>query len=228
MIAMLQAALPQGDVRKELRRNPFSTYQEMLARAKYLALEEEDDEPPVRKEKKSGQPKGRKRKDFAIKGQALADFVVECTAREVESNGEEPEEKWWTIYTDGSSATNASGGVVEISPEGFKAYYSVRFRFKVSNNEAEYEALLCGLRLAASLKAERIQVRCDSKVIVGHVTRELEAKDKRMKKYRDTALELLNAFEAYWIQQVPREENVEAHILLKFGLDSPDHIKEMT
>ncbi|VFQ92779.1 unnamed protein product [Cuscuta campestris] len=66
MIVMLQAALPQGDVRKELRRNPLSTYQEMLARAKYLALEEEDDEPPVRKEKKSGQPKGRKRKDFVV------------------------------------------------------------------------------------------------------------------------------------------------------------------
>ncbi|VFQ98999.1 unnamed protein product [Cuscuta campestris] len=66
LIAMLQAALPQGDVRKELRRNPLSTYQEMLARAKYLALEEEDDEPPVRKEKKSGPPvaEGKKRKEY--------------------------------------------------------------------------------------------------------------------------------------------------------------------
>ncbi|VFQ70831.1 unnamed protein product [Cuscuta campestris] len=66
LIAMLQAALPQGDVRKELRRNPLSTYQEMLARAKYLALEEDDDEPPVRKEKKSGPPvaEGKKRKDY--------------------------------------------------------------------------------------------------------------------------------------------------------------------
>ncbi|VFQ66940.1 unnamed protein product [Cuscuta campestris] len=66
LIAMLQAALPQGDVRKELRRNPLSTYQEMLARAKYLVLEEEDDEPPARKEKKSGPPvaEGKKRKDY--------------------------------------------------------------------------------------------------------------------------------------------------------------------
>ncbi|VFQ64851.1 unnamed protein product [Cuscuta campestris] len=163
----------------------------------------------------------------AIKGQALADFVVECTAREVESSGEEPEGNWWTVYTDGSSATDASGGgVVAISPEGFKAYYSVRFRFKVSNNEAEYEAL--GLRLAASLKAERIQVRCDSKLVVGHVTGEFEAKDERMKKYRDAALELLKAFGAYRIEQVPRGENAEADILSKLGPDSPDHIKAMT
>ncbi|VFQ98450.1 unnamed protein product [Cuscuta campestris] len=165
----------------------------------------------------------------AIKGQALADFVVECTAREVDPSGEDPKGSWWTVYTDGSSATDASGGgVVAISPEGFKAYYSVRFWFKVSNNEAEYEALLCGLRLAASLKAERIQVRCDSKLVVGHVTGEFEAKDERMKRYRDTALELLKAFGAYRIEQVPREENAEADILSKLGPDSPDHIKAMT
>ncbi|VFQ79099.1 unnamed protein product [Cuscuta campestris] len=165
----------------------------------------------------------------AIKGQTLADFVVECTAREVESSGKEPEGNWWTVYTDGSSATDASGGgVVAISPEGFKAYYSVRFRFKVSNNEAEYEALLCGLRLAASLKAERIQVRCDSKLVVGHATGEFEAKDERMKKFRDTAMELLKAFGAYRIEQVPREENAEADILSKLSPDSPDHIKAMT
>ncbi|VFQ62046.1 unnamed protein product [Cuscuta campestris] len=140
----------------------------------------------------------------AIKGHALADVMVECTAREVESNEEEPKGNWWTMYTDGSSATHASGGgVVAISPEGFKAYYSVRFQFKVSNNEAEYEALLYGLRLAASLKAERIQVR-------------------------DTALELLKAFEAYRIEPVSREENAEADILSKLGPDSPDHIKAMT
>ncbi|VFQ62047.1 unnamed protein product [Cuscuta campestris] len=105
---------------------------------------------------------------------------------------------------------------------------TVKAGFKVSNNEAEYEALLYGLRLAASLKAERIQGRCDSKLIVGHVTGEFEAKDERMKKYRDTALELLKAFEAYRIEQVPREENAEADILSKLGPDSPDHIKAMT
>ncbi|VFQ85584.1 unnamed protein product [Cuscuta campestris] len=126
----------------------------------------------------------------AIKGQALADFVVECTAREVESSGEEPEGNWWTVYTDGSSATDASGGgVVAISPEGFKAYYSL---------------------------------------VVGHVTGEFEAKDERMKKYRDAALELLKAFGAYRIEQVPRGENAEADILSKLGPDSLDHIKAMT
>ncbi|VFQ67562.1 unnamed protein product [Cuscuta campestris] len=63
---MLQAALPAGNVPKELWRNPLPTYQEMLARAKYPALEEEDDEAPAQKEKKNVQlaGDGRKRKDF--------------------------------------------------------------------------------------------------------------------------------------------------------------------
>ncbi|VFQ77163.1 unnamed protein product [Cuscuta campestris] len=56
-----EVALPQGDVRKEVRRNPLPTYKEMLARAKYLALED-DDEAPAQKEKKGGQPAGEGRK----------------------------------------------------------------------------------------------------------------------------------------------------------------------
>ncbi|VFQ69046.1 unnamed protein product, partial [Cuscuta campestris] len=106
----------------------------------------------------------------AIKGQALADFVVECTARE-EPSPEEPEaEDWWKVFTDGSSAAkNSGGGVVVIAPEGFRAYYSIRFGFKASNNEAEYEALLCGLRLAAGMNVTKLRIKCDSKLVVDHV-----------------------------------------------------------
>ncbi|VFR02773.1 unnamed protein product [Cuscuta campestris] len=163
----------------------------------------------------------------AIKGQALADFVVECTARE-EPSPELEADDWWTVFTDGSSAAkNSGGGVVVIAPEGFRAYYSVRFGFKVSNNEAEYEALLCGLRLAAGMNATKLRINCDSKLVVGHVSGEFEAKDERMKKYKDTALELLKSFTAYSVEQIPRAENAEADILSKLSSDTPEHIKRM-
>ncbi|VFQ60864.1 unnamed protein product [Cuscuta campestris] len=130
----------------------------------------------------------------AIKGQALSDFVVECTAREDPSPELEADD-WWTVFTDGSSAAKNSGGrVVVIAPEGFRAYYSVQFGFKASNNEA----LLCGLRLAAGMNATKLRIKCDSKL-----------EDERMKKYRDTALELLKSFTAYSVEQIPRAENVE-------------------
>ncbi|VFQ68299.1 unnamed protein product [Cuscuta campestris] len=164
-----------------------------------------------------------------IKGQALADFVVECTARE-EPSLEEPEaDDWWIVFTDGSFAAKNSGGggVVVIAPERFRAYYSIRFGFKESNNEAEYKALLCGLRLAARMSATKLRVKCDSKLVVGHVSGEFETKDERMKKYRDTALELLKSFTAYSVKQIPRAENAEADILSKLSSETLEHNRQL-
>ncbi|VFQ78634.1 unnamed protein product [Cuscuta campestris] len=153
--------------------------------------------------------------------------LPECTARE-EPSPELEADGWWTVFTDGSSAAkNSGGGVVVIAPEGFRAYYSIRFGFKASNNEAEYEALLCGLRLAAGMNATKLRIKCDSKLVVCHVLGEFEAKDERMKKYRDTALELLKSFTVYSVEQIPRAENAEADILSKLSSDTPKHIRRM-
>ncbi|VFQ81983.1 unnamed protein product, partial [Cuscuta campestris] len=135
--------------------------------------------------------------------------VVLATRRLIKGTSEETDESGnrWTVYTDGSSASDGSGGgVVVISQEGFKAYYSVRFRYKVPNNEAKYEALLCRLKLVASMKVDWVHVRCDSKLVVGNIMREFEAKDERMKRYRDAALDLFKAFRAYRVEQVPRRK----------------------
>ncbi|CAH9109579.1 unnamed protein product [Cuscuta europaea] len=165
----------------------------------------------------------------AIKGQALADFVTECTVRAA-TDGEPSatSDDWWTLYTDGSSATKAcGGGVVLVTPEGFKAYYAIRFSFKVSNNEAEYEALLCGLRLAANMKARQIHIKCDSKLVVGQISEEYEAKEGRMKQYKEVAKELLKVFEAHSLTQIPRAQNSEADILSKLSAESPEHISKI-
>ncbi|CAH9083530.1 unnamed protein product [Cuscuta europaea] len=165
----------------------------------------------------------------SIKGQALADFVIECTAREtaVANPGPEPDDTW-TLFTDGSSAAKScGGGVVLISPEGFRAYYAIRFNFRVSNNEAEYEALLSGLRLAAGLKAKHLRIKCGSKLVVGQVEGSYEAKEGRMKQYKQAAEELLKAFETHEITQIPRAENVEADILSKLSSDTPEHISQL-
>ncbi|CAH9069202.1 unnamed protein product [Cuscuta europaea] len=165
----------------------------------------------------------------SIKGQALADFVTECTAREtaVANPGPEPDDTW-ILFTDGSSAAKScGGGVVLISPEGFRAYYAIRFNFRVSNNEAEYEAFLSGLRLAAGLKAKHLKIKCDSKLVVGQVEGSYEAKEGRMKQYKQAAEELLKAFETHEITQIPRAENAEADILSKLSSDTPEHISRL-
>ncbi|XP_024028293.1 uncharacterized protein LOC112093654 [Morus notabilis] len=107
----------------------------------------------------------------AIKGQALADFVAEFTGlpAEVEGADEPPR---WKLYVDGSSNDNGSGaGLVLHTPEGYKVTSAVRFEFSASNNEAEYEALLAGLRLAEHLKVEKLDIFSDSQLIVNQVPR---------------------------------------------------------
>ncbi|KAK3006408.1 hypothetical protein RJ639_015549 [Escallonia herrerae] len=120
-----------------------------------------------------------------IKAQALADFIIECTLFEnppqlVISEAPDP----WNLYEDGSSAIGSSGaGIIFISPEGFVVEYAFCFRFQASNNEAEYEALLMGIRLAHALKIDLLYVHSDSQLVVNHVLGDYEARDERMAHY---------------------------------------------
>ncbi|XP_022894074.1 uncharacterized protein LOC111408560 [Olea europaea var. sylvestris] len=95
----------------------------------------------------------------AIKGQALADFVAEfANLPEVDEIMEPIEPPTWNLFIDGSAGEVGSRArVVLISPEGHKLTSAVRFGFKATNNVAEYEALLAGLRLATEMQIPRIE-----------------------------------------------------------------------
>ena len=109
-----------------------------------------------------------------IKGQALVDFIAEFTyfniaevagiannteaakaagVREKENSvPTEGDVEQWTVYVDGAyNNTGPKAGIMLISLEGHNIYCTVCFGFKASNNEAEYEALIAGLRLAHKL-----------------------------------------------------------------------------
>ncbi|GJV81246.1 reverse transcriptase domain-containing protein [Tanacetum coccineum] len=58
----------------------------------------------------------------------------------------------WILFTDGSSCVDGSGaGLILTNPEGMEFTYALRFEFSATNNEAEYEALIAGLRIAARM-----------------------------------------------------------------------------
>ncbi|KAL0448229.1 UNVERIFIED_CONTAM: hypothetical protein Slati_1379300 [Sesamum latifolium] len=79
----------------------------------------------------------------AIKAQALADFIAECPQNEA------TDEIIWDMYVDRSATDKqAGGGVVLANPDGDELKFAIRFEGFLSNNEAEYEALLCGLKIA--------------------------------------------------------------------------------
>ena len=86
----------------------------------------------------------------AIKSQILADFVADWT--ETKENMILPESEYWTLYFDGSKAHGGSGaGVVLKSPQGDKLLYVLQIHFTATNNIAEYEALLHGIRIAKDI-----------------------------------------------------------------------------
>ncbi|VFQ94934.1 unnamed protein product [Cuscuta campestris] len=75
----------------------------------------------------------------AIKGQALADFLVELTGLEPEAGPSHTVEPWWDMAVDGASGPKGcEAGVVFTALEGFKIYHALIFNFKLTNNEAEY------------------------------------------------------------------------------------------
>src|SRR6185436_17975256 len=86
----------------------------------------------------------------AIKSQVLADFVAEWMDTQLPPPQIQAE--CWTMYFDGSvMKTGASPGLLFISPLGEHMRYVIRLYFPASNNMAEYESLLCGLRIAIEL-----------------------------------------------------------------------------
>ena len=103
-----------------------------------------------------------------IKSQALADFIAEWT--EVQALTPEISHEYWTLYFNGSVMAPGSGaGVVLVSPEGGKFQYAVRLHFPASNNIAEYEALISGLRVSIDIGANRLYVYGDSKLVIDQV-----------------------------------------------------------
>ncbi|GKB09016.1 reverse transcriptase domain-containing protein [Tanacetum coccineum] len=86
-----------------------------------------------------------------VKRQILADFLVEkLNEAPPDTSVVEISQEPWTLFTDGSSCVDRSGaGLILTSPEGTEFTYALRFQFTASNNEAEYEALIAGLRITA-------------------------------------------------------------------------------
>ena len=90
----------------------------------------------------------------------------------------------WVIYIDGSSMKkNGGAGVLLITPDGEELGSSLWLKFRTTNNEVEYEAVIAGLRMTLELGAKFVEIRSDSQVIVSHIRREFEAKEEKMKMY---------------------------------------------
>ncbi|XP_075473890.1 uncharacterized protein LOC142504936 [Primulina tabacum] len=111
-----------------------------------------------------------------IKGQALADFLAETVHQE----NEDP----WKVYVDGSLSKDGSGvGVVLISPAGEEVKLAVWLDFRASNNEAEHEAVLAGLRAARNVGDTRVLIFSDSQLVAQQMKGIYDVKNEKLIEY---------------------------------------------
>ena len=94
----------------------------------------------------------------AIKGQVLADFVMEFTPTELaEDTRATPDLPIWKLFVDGVANAQGSGiGLILTSPEGIDIKYALRFGFRACNNKAEHEAIIAGLNLTHSMEVDQL------------------------------------------------------------------------
>ena len=132
-----------------------------------------------------------------IKGQVLADLVTEFDECPEEMDGENHNlgersigvvsvqcPMPWELYVDRTTNQRGSGvRLVLVSLEKITIEKSLRLSFLATNNEAEYEALLMGMMMVQKIGGKAMNVFSDSKLVVGQVKGDLEARDPRMQEY---------------------------------------------
>src|SRR4051812_12386145 len=153
----------------------------------------------------------------AIKAQVLPDFLVEWT--EVQTLGPPDLSKSWTMFFDGSKRQQgARAGVVLVSPKGTNLQYVLQINFShASNNEAEYEALLYGMRMAKTCGATRLVIYGDSNLVVQQAMRDCDAVADNMAAYQKLYNTLEGSFDGCELNYIPRVNNIEADELANIG-----------
>ena len=86
-----------------------------------------------------------------------------------------------------------------------------------TNNEAKYEGILTGLRLGKALGAKNLLIQSDSKLVIGQIRGEYEAKEERMQKYLKLTKHLTQEFDIVEFMQIPRSQNMGADEVLKLA-----------
>ncbi|XP_045810889.1 uncharacterized protein LOC123905327 [Trifolium pratense] len=152
----------------------------------------------------------------AVKGQIVADFLADHSVVEVSITYVESEP--WMLYFDGSRQKHGTGiGILIISPLRIPTKFKYKINGTCSNNEAEYEALIAGLKILLDLGAKHVKIRGDSELVIKQLTKEYKCIQEHLMKYFVIAFSLLKRFDTCDIQHVPRIENQEANDLAQIA-----------
>ena len=147
----------------------------------------------------------------SIKSQVLTDLVAEFAETPSDDKLEErkmdeksvsiislQEPLPWMVYVDGAANHRGSRvGLILISPENIIIEKSLRLGFSASNNEVKYETLLVGMTMVQKMGGKTVEIFSDSRLVVGQVQGELEARDPRMQENLSQVQHLQSRFESF-------------------------------
>jgi ribonuclease HI len=147
---------------------------------------------------------------------SLADFVAEWVDTQLPAAPIQPE--LWTMFFDESlMKTGAGAGLLFVSPLGKHLCYVLRLHFPASNNVAEYEALINGLRIAIELGVRRLNARGDSQLVIDQVMKNSHCRDPKMEAYCDEVRRLEDKFHGLELNHIARRYNETADELAKIA-----------
>ena len=121
---------------------------------------------------------------------------------------EEQGSQVWEMFFDGACSRETTGaGVVLVSPEQESTHLSFKLAFQVTNNIVEYEALILGLNAAKDRGIRNIKVFGDVDLIIQQVNKTFQAKNPRLRAFRDEVWRLKDSFDYFYISYIPRAKN---------------------
>ena len=126
------------------------------------------------------------------------------------------------VHVDGGARGNpgpAAAACVITTPEGEVLAEQAQLLGATTNNVAEYEALLLGLRTARELGAREVEVIGDSELIAKQITGDYKVRHEALRPLHGAALTALKEFDSWSIRTVPRARNANADALVNAALD---------
>ena len=130
---------------------------------------------------------------------------------------------YFTLFTDGGSRGNpgpAAAGAVITDPDGRTVFAGGYYLGRATNNVAEYQALILGLRKTVELGVQYLTVRSDSELMVRQLSGRYKVKNAGLKPLYAEAIDLIGRFDDVQIEHVYRQNNVEADRMVNEALDA--------
>ena len=127
----------------------------------------------------------------------------------------------WQIYVDGASSGNpgdSGAGMVIFDGNGNEIFRDSIFLGKMTNNMAEYEALLRALQKARERGAQDVAVYTDSLLVANQVKGTYKINNDILRQYVVSVKKIISNFDHFAIQYIPREQNRIADKLAKSGI----------